>query len=159
MRFLYKSFPDVKTISVLGAEPRQRDALIALLEKYPGGLMKSIHITPCLGGDVTLLLGLSLVDSQGKTVVTQTDQSIRAHLDSLGKPYQVLYGSLEQQLAQALRLIQPSLPKSSGSPFLPSDSTPQPQAAMWRWACDKCSDPACEHKLLTDLLARRANPS
>ena len=26
----------------------------------------------------------------------------------------------------------------------------------WVWSCEKCSDPQCEHRLLTALLAQRA---
>ena len=28
-------------------------------------------------------------------------------------------------------------------------------AKPWAWTCDKCSDPACEHRLFSDLLAAR----
>ena len=35
------------------------------------------------------------------------------------------------------------------------DDGPQPTRTTWAWTCDKCSDPACEHRLFSDLVAGR----
>lgn len=35
---------------------------------------------------------------------------------------------------------------------------PRPERPVYAaWACERCADPACEHRLFTDLMARRAS--
>ncbi len=90
------------------------------------------------------------------------DQSIRAVLTQARVPYQVLYGSAEERLALALRsiehLIVPAADRSplgTRVPERPPKEARQTAASAWVWACEKCSDPQCEHRLLSDLLAQR----
>jgi hypothetical protein len=56
-------------------------------------------------------------------------------------PYSVLHGDAKARLECAWNLMAPT----------PSAAPP----TRWSWQCDKCSDPACEHRLLRDLLAGR----
>ena len=79
------------------------------------------------------------------------DAAIRAALIDAQIAFQVLYGSRDERLAQAIEAIES---------LLPAQTRPQPQhppetKKPWVWLCDKCSDPQCEHRLLTDLLASR----
>jgi hypothetical protein len=79
------------------------------------------------------------------------DTAIRAALIDAQIAFQVLYGSSDERLAQAREAIES---------LLPAQTRPQPQRPLetkktWVWLCDKCSDPQCEHRLLTDLLASR----
>jgi hypothetical protein len=81
------------------------------------------------------------------------DTAIRAALIDAQIAFQVLYGSHEERLTQAREAIEN---------LLPAQTRPQPQPQHrpetkkpWVWLCDKCSDPQCEHRLLTDLLASR----
>lgn len=93
---------------------------------------------------LTLLMGL---DSQAEDMHA-ADQTIRAALARTGTIYDVLYGSAEERLAQALGLIEKRL--TGAGPRSPAKNS-----RPWIWVCDKCSDPQCEHRLLTDLLAKR----
>lgn len=94
---------------------------------------------------LTLLMGL---DSQAEDIMHAADRRIRAALARTGTAYDVLYGSAEERLAQALGLIEKRL--MGAGPRLPAKNS-----RPWIWVCDKCSDPQCEHRLLTDLLAKR----
>lgn len=84
------------------------------------------------------------------------DDLIRNALALAAVSYRVLYGTAAQRLAQALLAVE-----SVASP--PVDRTKLNLAASgekkqpWTWMCDKCSDPQCEHQLLTALLQRRAS--
>ena len=99
--------------------------------------------------DLTLLTGLEAA----LEATLQADRSIRADLARMGCTYEVLYGTGAERLAQAVTVIQKHLPEHQ-APALPKpDRSPKP----WAWMCDKCSDPQCEHRLLTDLLAQRTN--
>ena len=88
------------------------------------------------------------------------DQLIRSALSKLNIAYDVLYGSTDERVVQALRRIKER--QSSSASLMPDKSTKtvKPVEASgenkaWVWACDKCSDSQCEHKLLTDLLEKR----
>ena len=138
----------MRLVTLLGAVQARRDALAAALALHAANANPPCHITAQLGGDVTLLLGLSRSDALSDSAAHLADQSLRRQLNDAQLPYQVLYGTLSEQLAQAVRILNVHQPAS------PSAALPK-VTSNWRWACDKCSDPACEHKLLTDLLAQR----
>jgi nicotinamide riboside kinase len=99
--------------------------------------------------DHSLLLGMDLAPSALALQIRSTDE--RSRMDTLLRrslaqakvPFQVIYGSGDERLKQALAAV-------SAQPT----QTPSPRKP-WVWACDKCSDPACEHKLLSDLLLNR----
>jgi len=65
-------------------------------------------------------------------------------------PYQVVYGTGSEgltKLAQALAADE----RLKGLPGLPAR---QETAPRWRGACERCADPACEHRLFSQLRAR-----
>ena len=99
--------------------------------------------------DLTLLMGLetSLEDA------LQADRSIRTALARMGSNYEVLYGTATERLEQAVTVIGKHFPEHE----TPVTSAPNRSTRPWAWMCDKCSDPQCEHRLLTDLLAQRTN--
>jgi hypothetical protein len=103
---------------------------------------------------VTFLLGMD--GSQADDA--HAERLLRTDLHRHNISYQVLYGTSEECLAQALQTIQRRLPTQSfgedSAPKAPADQTSS-QNAKWVWACDKCSDPLCEHRLLSSLLASR----
>ena len=140
-------------ITILGAVWARRDALVAALARHTANIGLTHHITTQAGGHLTLLMGLDRSDAFTGSAADLADQSLRSHLNNTRQPYQVLYGVLDEQLAQAVRILHIH---QRTSPRAPAITPPQPNAVPWRWACDKCGDPACEHKLLTDLLAQRA---
>lgn len=105
--------------------------------------------------DLTLLMGLETAKTLGPVWET-ADQSIRAALAHAAVPYQVIYGLGEERLAQALQAVERLLPRA-GKPMRQSTRPDSSNGRAWVWICEKCSDPQCEHRLLTDLLAQRAS--
>lgn len=81
------------------------------------------------------------------------NHSIRTVLTQDAVSYRVLYGTTSERLAHAQQAVESLLPAASrpAQANQPGSSKKQP----WVWMCDKCSDPQCEHRLLTALLASR----
>lgn len=106
--------------------------------------------------NLTLLMGLKIRQASACATGAQEaeDGLIRTALANAGMPYQVIYGEGEERLAQALQAAQRLLLPGSGM-RLPGGK-PQLKTSAWVWLCDKCSDPQCEHRLLTALLAQRS---
>lgn len=75
------------------------------------------------------------------------DSLLRHYMARAGLPFQVIYGRGELRLANALAALKA---KTQAAP----DVSPA-KRKPWVWTCEKCSDPLCEHKLLSDLLAAR----
>ena len=97
----------------------------------------------------TLLMGLDLPASPACAALQQAvDRALRDTLAQSGMGYQVVYGEGEQRLRSALSALQAQLPGDRAS-------EEDARQARWAWACDNCSDPQCERRLLSDLLASR----
>ena len=117
--------------------------------------------------DLVLLAGLQSNGSPSADVLNkqaqQAEQALRKALASANIPYQVLYGTHPERLARALHALESLLaerapasrPVSAGSASLVA--WPKPRPKPWVWSCDKCSDPQCEYRLLSDLLASRTS--
>jgi nicotinamide riboside kinase len=104
--------------------------------------------------DHILLTGLDLpwvadgLMRDGPHVREPVDALVRAALAKAGAPYRVVYGSGPARLAHALEAL-----------GLGADARMQSleaQAAAWKWVCEKCGDPDCEHQLFTGLLRKKA---
>lgn len=97
--------------------------------------------------DLTLVTGLDLpwvpdgLQRDGPQVRAPVDALVRTALASAGIGFRVVYGSGEQRVLNALAAIE-----AQAAPPVPRTSRP------WTWVCDKCSDPACEHRLFTARL-------
>jgi len=99
---------------------------------------------------LVLLCGLESIDPSRQAA----DQAIRSALAAAGMAYCVLYGDASQRLAGALGAVERLQPG-----LLLREPQPSGRSKPWVWVCDKCSDPVCEHRLLSDLLAQRAAPA
>jgi energy-coupling factor transporter ATP-binding protein EcfA2 len=81
---------------------------------------------------------------------TRIDEMLREALMNANLGFAVVHGEGAEQLTNAWNAINaaadPDARRGAG----------QGATAAWSWACDKCSDPACEHKLFSDLVARRS---
>jgi hypothetical protein len=98
--------------------------------------------------DIALLLGLDLPSAAGQE---SEDAVVRERLHSAGVSYQVVYGQGLQRLRCALRAL-------AAAGVLPRGAVQRQEeggAVAWSWVCDKCSDPACEHRLFTRLRQER----
>ncbi len=110
--------------------------------------------------DRIFLMGLDtgLADSPALDIA---DQQIRAALAQANQAYQVIYGSIDDKLDAVLKaceaLAAPGTPdrENSATGHPPAGFEPSQKPGQWVWMCEKCSDPVCEHRLLSDLLATR----
>ena len=104
--------------------------------------------------DLTLLMGLDLpwvsdgFFRDSEAIRDATDAVLRRELQRAGMAFQTIYGQGPDRLEQALRVLARSL----GLDLV----APDPAWSLGRrpWTCEKCSDPDCEHRLFTTLLAR-----
>jgi nicotinamide riboside kinase len=111
------------------------------------------------GYDVTLVTGLDLpwvgdgLQRQGPEVREQVDALVRDALGKGGVEFRVVYGRGEERLASALAAID-ALSRAGSTP-----ASAPPEIKRWLWACEKCGDPECEHRLFSALGARGATRS
>lgn len=81
------------------------------------------------------------------------DAAWRGLLAQAGWSYQVLWGDhAAQRLDAAVRALHVALPAALREAPAPRDATGMGHPQRLRaWACEKCSDPQCEHRLFTAL--------
>ena len=93
--------------------------------------------------NLILLTGLDLagMGDQHRLI----DQSLRSTLAQHAMPYTTVYGSDTTRCANALQAIRFHFREPAALQSAPS---------RWRWPCEKCSDPECEHQLFSALLAK-----
>ena len=160
-------------IALLGAPQTGKSRLAASLHSAlaASGMRAEVVIAdpPALdaSANLTLLMGLETpinIHGSGKNANPRTpplsrmqqvaDGSIRAALAASQVPYQVLYGSAVARLDQSVKAAQ-GLVQAQDNCRIPTARAAS-NAQAWRWPCEKCSEPQCEQRLLTDLLAQRA---
>ena len=110
--------------------------------------------------DVVLLIGVQAPAKcnaeKAASALEADDLAMRARLALGAVSYGVLYGTHDERLTQALNSIERLLPPSAAGLRQNHISGGEKQQP-WVWMCDKCSDPHCEHRLLTALVAQRAD--
>lgn len=119
--------------------------------------------------DVTLLMGLDLPWQpdgpwrDGPAVQEAIDTRLRHMLHTAAIPFQTIYGTGPQRTSAALLCIAQALPADSAARIslkkraetLDSESTRACFYSKFMPACEACSDPACEHRLFSQLVAKR----
>ena len=108
--------------------------------------------------DATLVTGLDLPWVSGKPERDlaqrreDVDTLVRSLLQAAQVHFQVVYGSGTQRLQSALVALVAAgvLPAETAGRARDGDTR-----RAWHWNCEKCSDPACEHRLFTQLRAAR----
>jgi hypothetical protein len=93
--------------------------------------------------DLILLTGLDLAGMG--TGHRLFDQALRSTLTQHALPYTTVYGCDVRRCANALQAIRFHFREPAAL---------QEAASRWRWPCEKCSDPDCEHRLFSALLAK-----
>lgn len=108
--------------------------------------------------DASLLMGLDLpwvedgIQRDGSHMREPVDTALRAALNREGIAFQVVYGTGESRLQNALRCLTAQTSETTESiEFVKSNPTNRPQR-LRNWVCERCSDPVCEHRLFRDLL-------
>ena len=114
--------------------------------------------------DATLVTGLDLpwvadgLQRDGPHVRGPVDSLIRQSLQRAGVHYRVVYGQGHTRLNNALLALE-----REGEDEAARLLREQAQFALGQgrtpWNCEKCSDPDCEHRLFTGLLARAGDGS
>ena len=102
--------------------------------------------------DATLVTGLDLpwtpdgLHRDATQPREDVDALVRSLLQRAGVPFQVVYGSGPARLQAALVALASAgvLPDS-----LVERPAPEGGRRAWKWMCEKCSDPECEHRLFT----------
>ena len=102
------------------------------------------------GCELTLVMGLDLPSAEGGE---HEDALVRERLRSAGIAFQVVYGQGPQRMRSALLAL-------AAAGLLPPGAVNREEekggaARAWLWVCEKCSDPACEHRLFTRLRQER----
>lgn len=82
---------------------------------------------------------------------TPIDDLLRQALMDAKLSFAVVHGEGAQQLANAWNAINVAADSDASRRAAPEG------AATWSWTCEKCSDPACEHRLFSDLVAKRSS--
>jgi nicotinamide riboside kinase len=104
--------------------------------------------------DATLVTGLDLpwaadgLQRDATAPREPVDALVRTLLQRAGVGFQVVYGSGPLRLQGALLALQSAGVLPAGIAPLAEDGA---AARAWTWVCEKCSDPACEHRLFTKL--------
>jgi hypothetical protein len=129
------------TIGVFG-EARQAAALVTLFTEAIATKRWAASVTANQQSDLNFLIGTN----------TQTldSQNQRSQLVSAGLPFHVLYALPTECLTQVMVLTEWRLEKDEAS-----NGKPMLAGKPWVWPCEKCSDPVCEHRMLSDLIASR----
>lgn len=105
--------------------------------------------------DATLVTGLDLpwvadgLQRDGPQVREPVDALLRSALARAGVTWQVIYGRGSRRLDNALAAINSI---ADNDPLTLGQGRKDSNPVPWRWSCDSCSDPGCEHRLFTGLL-------
>lgn len=106
--------------------------------------------------DATLLMGLDLpwvpdgIQRDGAHMREPVDTALRDALARGGIQFQVVYGTGESRLLNALRCLNSHVEDTASE-----DSSLKSQPHRLRnWVCERCSDPVCEHRLFRDLIKK-----
>ena len=137
-------------IALVGADLSGRQALLRELAPR----LQATPFVPQLVEELaelqspTLVLLLAADDAHAE----EEDLRWRERLVTAGVAFSVLHGDAQARLEGAWQLIAPLLG------IAPSPEARAGSNTRWTWSCEKCSDPACEHRLFQDLLqGRRGN--
>ena len=106
--------------------------------------------------DATLLMGLDLpwvpdgIQRDGAHMREPVDTALRDALARGGIQFQIVYGTGESRLLNALRCLNSHVEDTASE-----DSSLKSQPHRLRnWVCERCSDPVCEHRLFRDLIKK-----
>lgn len=114
------------------------------------------------GTDSILLMGLDIawqadgLQRDGAHVRPAVDAMVRKALTGAGLAFSTVYGLGPVRLQHALQAIKTTklIANYDHNTVTLAKHTAKVQPA-WKWLCDKCSDPVCEHQLFSQLIEER----
>ncbi len=152
-------------IAILGAPASGKSWLAAKLAAALADhdiIELALPLVDIAGFDGVLLMGLDLNSTELSMPVARRqerlaqDQQLRDQLARSGQSFHVIYGQGDARLQHAISAItlQPAMHSIASHAI---DTRPGGQFSLnnsenWRWPCEKCSDPECEHQLFSRLL-------
>ena len=108
------------------------------------------------GYAITLLMALDLPPSTGlHAAAARAERRCRVASRACTCRITLRRDPRPRRRAAGQRLERDQLQRRSRGRCITARAAPARRAAPWFWPCDKCSDPACEHRLFSDLVARR----
>lgn len=141
------------TLALLGGAGRGKTTLATALRQALARQAPDVEVLiddlPALAEphryDLTLLLALDPSDGPPGEAA---DARLRDALQRADIAFQIVFGLGDERVQHALRAIG----RVMGRALVVDD----PALTLGRgpWSCDNCSDPDCEHRLFTGLLAR-----
>lgn len=152
-------------IAIHGAEGTGREVLAAELARAldkRGGHKVRIEVSPPLDSldiALTFVCGLDWTGNDSAPGLYSAiqresgDSLLRDALTAAGIDFQVIYGSSDVRVMNALRVIDAaSWDASITQPRTTHTDVNVDDRQIWRWECDKCGDSSCEHRLFSELL-------
>ena len=147
------ALPPGRKIVLLGADDRGKAALAEALSQRleQHGIAATLVAEPLPERPLDALAAHrgALILLLASASPTPADDLLRATLMQAKLSFAVVHGEGADRLANAWNAIGATADPDGRSRALAEAS------ARWSWACDKCSDPACEHRLFTELVAQR----
>ena len=150
-------FSSLGPIALIGADDSGKTGLAEALAQRLAqrGIAASLVVEPLPGRSIdasTLEVHRdALILFIASASPTPIDDMLRKALMDAKLSFAVVHGEGDEQLANAWNAINAAADADDRRPAA-LEST-----AAWSWACEKCSDPACEHRLFSDLVARRSS--
>jgi nicotinamide riboside kinase len=118
---------------------------------FEGGALYRFAIERQRTYDSTLVTGLDLpwvpdgLQRDGPEGRAAVDAQVRDTLAAAAIAYRVVYGTGPERLRNALLALGQAQAQPAGA------------SRAWTWSCEKCSDPACEHRLFSALIEQRGS--
>ena len=152
-------------IAIHGAEGTGKEVLAAELARAldkRGGHQVRIAVSPPLDSPniaVAFVCGLDWTGTDSAPGLYSAiqresgDSLLRDALTAAGIDFQVIYGSSDIRVLNALKAIDAaSWNASIARPPTTHLDASASDIQTWRWECGKCSDSSCEHRLFSELV-------
>lgn len=139
------------------------DVLFGDLSLYAQALQAQRHFGLTLVTAPDLPWVADGLQRDGVATRDQVNARLRTVLAQYGVAFSMVYGTGAARTDQALQAIRyalgaPGPGSASSTQSTHSTRSTRSVRSGWRWACEKCSDPQCEHRLFQDLAERPSGP-
>ena len=151
------ALPTGCVIALLGAEGNAKARLAeALTQRLAGrGMAATVLVAPASTAsfdedDIAAYRACARILLIAPALPSAADDALRKALADARLSFAVVHGEGPDRLANAWNAID-TLAEPEGGAQAARD-----REGTWSWSCEKCSDPVCEHRLFSDLVAKRS---